>query len=81
MTLKTKHDVGLLGMIPEGGIYVKSTKGQQIATLSKIHSSTSCHYINPSKVAPQQSFGPLHITVTTKMIILNNYLTLSFPHR
>lgn len=66
-------------MIPEGGIYQKTKKGRPLVTPHKIHSSTPCHYANPSEGAPQQSFGPLHVTVNTKMKKINIFITLSFP--
>jgi hypothetical protein len=42
--------------------------------------STLSNYAIPYEVAPQQSSDPLHVTVNTKMININNFLTLSFPH-
>ena len=34
----------------------------------------------PNEVAPQQSFSPLPATVSIKVSLLKNYLTLSYPH-
>lgn len=42
--------------------------------------STLSNHAIPHRVAPQQSSAPVHITVDTKMIVINNFLTLSYPH-
>jgi hypothetical protein len=43
--------------------------------------STLSKYAIPSKVAPQQSLGLLHIFVKTKIQCIIYFLTLRFPHQ
>jgi hypothetical protein len=77
-----KHDMGfrrhfslnwkIINLKKRGTCIVSAPKGRFLSTLS--------NYAIPFKVAPQQSFDPLYVTVKTKVFIQINFLTLSFQH-
>lgn len=80
MILKIRYDMGFLRHNSlNWNIFAIKLRGNLTLPLERIHSTLS-NYAIPSEVAPQQSFGTLHVTVNTKMILLINCLTLSFPH-
>lgn len=61
---------------------VSQKKSRSLLTelLDRTLRSTLCNYPIPSRVAAQQSSGPLQVTVISKIGINNYLLTLSFPH-
>lgn len=73
MTLKQKRDMGFSrDNSLNWKVSIKKSRSLLRELLDRTLRSTLSNYAIPSEVAPQQSFGPLHVTVTTKMIILNN---------
>lgn len=79
MNLKAKTDMGFLRNDSRRWNVSTKRKGSENDPPLKILSSTSCHYVIPGEVAPQQSFVPLHVTVDTKMKYKLFFLTLRFP--
>lgn len=57
----------------------KKSRSLKVELLDRTLRSTLSNYDIPSRVAPQQSYGPLHVTVISKIEINYYLLTLSFP--
>jgi hypothetical protein len=60
----------IINLLKIRGTIARASKGRLLSILS--------NYAIPFKVAPQQSFDPLYVTVNTKVFIQINLLTLSF---
>jgi hypothetical protein len=59
----------------------KKSRSLLTILLDRTLRSTLCKYAIPSKVAPQQSLGLLHIFVKTKIQCIIYFLTLRSPHQ
>jgi hypothetical protein len=62
----------IINLLKKRGTIAHASKERFLSSLS--------NYAIPFKVAPQQSFDPLYVTVNTKVFIPINLLTLSFQH-
>ena len=58
----------------------KKSRSISKVLLDRTLRSTLSNYAIPSKVAPQQSLGPLYIIVIPKIQLIKYFLTLSFTH-
>lgn len=81
MILTTKRDMGFIRHDSLNWKIILKKGGAKLCTQKRlIFLSTLSNYDIPPKVAPQQSFSPLFVTVDTKINLLNYFLTLIFPH-
>ena len=81
MILTAKRDMGFLRHDSlNWNVGYKMSRSLVIELLDRTLRSTLSNYAIPYQVAPQQSLMPLHIIVTSKIYVLDIFLTLGFQH-